>query len=105
MSLPKQDGVYLLRIEQPLTRDHSTALASALSSALAEAGSSSALRIDLASPESPDAPGLAVLLAAAKEARTRSVDLRLRLPKELSELAEDLRLAKHAAVEIKEGRP
>jgi hypothetical protein len=48
---------------------------------------------------------LAVLLGTANECRARSVELRLRLPKELSELAEDLRLAKHAVLEITEGAP
>lgn len=103
MSIPKQDGAFLLRLEQPLTKEHATAHADAIANALEEVTDGSALRLVIPSPEGPDATGLAVLLAAAKECRTRSVELHLRLPKELAELAEDLRLAKHAVLEITEG--
>jgi hypothetical protein len=41
-------------------------------------------------------------LAAAQECRARSVELRLHIPKELSDLAEDLRLSKHAVIQISE---
>jgi hypothetical protein len=103
MSIPKQDGAFLLRLEQPLTKEHATEHADAIANAMEEMTDGSALRLVIPSPEGPD--GLAVLLAAAKECRTRSVELHLRLPKELSELAEDLRLAKHAELEITEGAP
>mgnify|MGYP006293302713 FL=1 len=105
MSIPKQDGAFLLRLEQPLTKEHAAAHADTIANALEEVTDGSTLRLVIPSPESPDATGLAVLLAASKECRARSVELRLRLPKELSELAEDLRLAKHAELEITEGAP
>ncbi len=105
MSIPKQDGAFLVRLEQPLTKEHAAAHADTIANALEEVTDGSALRLVIPSPESPDATGLAVLLAASKECRARSVELRLRLPKELSELAEDLRLAKHAELEITEGAP
>jgi ABC-type transporter Mla MlaB component len=105
MSIPKQDGAFLLRLEQPLTKDNAAAHAEAIANALEEVTNGSALRLVTPSPEGPDATGLAVLLATAKECRTRSVELHLRLPKELAELAEDLRLAKHAVLEITEGAP
>ena len=105
MSIPTQDGAFLLRLEQPLTKEHAAAHADAIANALEEISAGSALRLVIPSPEGPDASGLAVLLATANECRARSVELRVRLPKELSELAEDLRLAKHAELEITEGAP
>jgi len=105
MSIPKQDGAFLLRLEQPLTKEHATEHADAIANALEEISAGSALRLVIPLPEGPDASGLAVLLATANECRARSVELHLRLPKELSELAENLRLAKHAVLEITEGAP
>ena len=103
MSTPIQDGAYLVLIEQPLTKEHGASHAAAISAALGDAAAGSALRLVFTSPESPDATGLAVLLAASKECRARSVELRIRLPKELAELAEDLRLCKLAVLENPEG--
>jgi hypothetical protein len=102
MSTLKQDGAFLLRSENPLTKEHADAHATAIAEALEEATAGSAIRLVLPSTEGPDASGLAVLLAAAQECRARSVELRLHIPKELSDLAEDLRLSKHAVIEISE---
>lgn len=103
MSTPIQDGAYLVLIDQPLTKEHAAAHAAAISAVLDEAPPGSALRLVIPSPESPDAAGLAVLLAASKECRARSMELRIRLAKELAELAVDLRLAKLAVLETPEG--
>lgn len=103
MSSLTQDGTVLLRIEQSLTKDHAEAHAAAIATALEEVVEGRALQLVIASPEGPDAWGLAVLLAAARECRTRSVELRLCLPQGLSSLAEDLRLSRYAALEITEG--
>ena len=102
MSIPTQDGAFLLRSENPLTQAHADAHATAIAEALEEATPGSAIRLVLSSTEGPDASGLAVLLAAAQECQARSVELRLHIPKELSDLAEDLRLSKHAVIEISE---
>lgn len=100
MSIPTQDGAFLLRSENPLTKAHADAHATAIAEALEEATAGNAICLVLSSTEGPDASGLAVLLAAARECRARSVELRLHIPKELSGLAEDLRLSKHAVIEI-----
>ena len=102
MSTSNKNGALVLRLDQPLNKEHSAAHAVEISAALGEAGACGALRIELHGAESPDASGLAVLIAAANEARSRSVDLRLSLPGELSEFVEDLRLGKLAALETPE---
>lgn len=103
MSAPRTDGVVVLRMEKPLTRgnvpQHSAEIVAALEGVSAGGG----LCLEVLDPESPDASGLALLLAAAGECRARSVELRLKLPAAFSEFAEDLRLAKHLVVENPEG--
>jgi len=103
MSTRKLDGAFLLRMENPLTKEHAGAHAADIAALLEEATPGSAIHLVLSSSDGPDATGLAVLLATAQECRARSVQLRLSLPKDLSNLAEDLRLGKLAVIEKPEG--
>jgi ABC-type transporter Mla MlaB component len=102
MSTPTKNGALVLRLDS-LNKDNAAARAEAIVAALGQAAG--VLRIELSGLEGPDAAGLAVLIAASNEARSRSLELQLGLPKELSELAEDLRLGKLAVVESLEVLP
>ncbi len=102
MSTTTKNGALVLRLDS-LNKENASAHAAAIGAALGEAPG--VLRIELPCAEGPDTAGLAVLIAASAEARARSVELRLGLPKELSEFAEDLRLGKLAALESLEVLP
>lgn len=99
MSMAKKDGAVVLRLEKPLVRVHAEEHAAAIAAAIEEAGAGGVVRVEIPFPEGPDAGGLAVLMAASGECRAQSVELRVGLPLELSEFAEDLRLSKLAAIE------
>lgn len=102
MSTSTKNGALVLRLDS-LNKDNAAVQAEAIAAALGEARGM--LRIELPDVEGPDATGLAVLIAVSNEARSRSVELRVGLPKELSEFAEDLRLGKLAVVESLEVLP
>ncbi len=102
MSTSTKNGALVLRLDS-LNKDNAEVQAEAIAAALGE--TSGALRIELPDVEGPDAAGLAVLIGVSNEARSRSVELRVGLPKELSEFADDLRLGKLAVVESLEVLP
>lgn len=105
MSTLTQDGAVVLRLEDSLDKEHAAEHAKGIATALGQVGAGGVLRIESPFPEGPDACGLAVLIAAGHEARSRSVELHLSLPRALSELVDDLRLGKHAVVEVLEVQP
>jgi anti-anti-sigma regulatory factor len=102
MSTFTKNGALVLSLDQPFNKEHSAAHAKEIATALGEAEATGVLKIELHSAESPDASGLAVLIAASNEARSRSVELRLGLPQKLAEIAEDLRFGKLAVLETPE---
>lgn len=103
MSSSRPDGALLLKMEKPLTKENVAEHATSIAAALEGLAPGDALCLESSHPEGPDMSGLAFLLAAGRECRARSVEMRLRLPAALFEFAEDLRLAKYLVVEGPEG--
>jgi len=103
MSAARSDAAVVLRMENPLTREHVPQHSAKIAAALEGVSAGGGLCLEVPGAEGPDPSGLALLLAAAGECRSRSVELSLKVPMALFEFAEDLRLAKHLVVVIPEG--